>query len=147
MADLTVDRATPKRCVRGCIQVPVAANTYIPGGIMVATTTGSGGYAVPTPNAAGGIVLGVSKMACDNLTATHGAANSVAGAHFVEVEWGVFEFDASSVAITQPGTLMKAIDNHTVDETYDTNDIKAGILIRFISATKCEVLIDCPGLY
>jgi hypothetical protein len=138
MADLAVDRATPKRCIRGCIQVPVYANTKIYAGVIVAIN--SSGYAVNAPNASGARVVGVSKAQVDNTTATGGAGLS--GSKSVEVEWGIFEFDASSIAVTDVGAPMHAIDNHTIDETYATNDIQCGVLVRFISATKGEVLID-----
>jgi hypothetical protein len=121
------------------MQIPVYANTKIPAGVIVAIQA-SHGYAVPEPNASGCLVMGVSKAAVDNSTATGGAGLS--GSKFVEVEWGVFEFDASSIAVTDIGKAMHAIDNHTIDETYATNDIQCGVLVRFISATKGEVLID-----
>lgn len=50
---------------------------------------------------------------------------------------GVFEFDAVSITQAMVGSAMYAVDDHTVDDAADTNnDIKVGMLVKFVAATK-----------
>ena len=50
---------------------------------------------------------------------------------------GVFEFDAVSISPDMVGTPMYAADDHTFDDAAGpTNDIKVGLLVKYVSATK-----------
>lgn len=50
---------------------------------------------------------------------------------------GVFEFDATSVTQAMVGTDMYAKDDHTVDDAGGTtNDIKVGVLVKYVTDTK-----------
>ncbi len=50
---------------------------------------------------------------------------------------GVFEFDAVSISQDMVGAAMYAADDHTFDDAAGpTNDIKVGLLVKYVSATK-----------
>jgi predicted RecA/RadA family phage recombinase len=128
MAALTKDRATPYR--EGIeIEFPVAANSKIYSGSLVCANTS--GYAVPADDTAGLKFLGVALEQVDNT----GGAN---GAILLRLRrTGVFEFDAASITQTMVGSAMYAMDDHTVDDAAGaTNDIKVGVLVKYVSDTK-----------
>jgi len=128
MAGLTKDRATPYR--EGIeIDFPVAANTKIFAGSLVCAN--SSGYAVPAADAAGLKFAGVALEQADNT----GGAN---GAKKVRVRRvGVFEFDAASITQSMVGIAMYVVDDHTIDDAAGpTNDIRVGILVKYVSDTK-----------
>ena len=128
MAALTKDRATPYR--EGIeIEFPVAANSKIFSGSLVCANTS--GYAVPAADTAGLKFLGVALEQVDNT----GGAN---GAKIVRLRrtW-VFELDATSVTQAMVGTDMYAKDDHTVDDAAGTtNDIRVGVLVKYVADTK-----------
>jgi len=134
MAATTVDRMTPKRLVLGSFPVPCGAVKILKGTLVMLNTSG---YAVVGADTASNRVLGWAKAQCDN------SAGS-AGDKDVIVEFGIAEFAASSIAITNVGAQMYIVDNQTFDETTPANSVKCGILVRCISATKGEILI-LPG--
>ena len=127
MAALTKDRATPYR--DGIeIDFPVAANIKIYfGSLVCANTTG---YAVPAADTAGLKFAGVALEQADNT----GGAN---GAKTVRLRRsGVFEFDAASITQAMVGTAMYIVDDHTMDDaTGPTNDIRIGILVKYVADT------------
>jgi hypothetical protein len=128
MAGLTKDRATPYR--DGIeIDYPVAANTKIFAGSLVCTN--SGGYLVPAADAIGLKFAGVAIEQMDNT----GGAN---GAKKVRVRrTGVFEFDALSISQSMLGSSMYVMDDHTFDDSSGpTNDIRLGILVKYVADTK-----------
>jgi hypothetical protein len=128
MAALTKDRATPYR--DGIeIEFPVAANTKIYAGSMVCAN--ASGYAVPAADTAGLRFLGVALEQVDNT----GGAN---GAKKVRLRRsGAFEFDAASISQAMVGTSMYVMDDHTIDDAAGpTNDIRVGILVKYVSDTK-----------
>jgi predicted RecA/RadA family phage recombinase len=127
MAALTKDRATPYR--DGIeIDFPVAANTKIYAGSLVCANTT--GYAVPAADTAGLKFAGVALEQADNT----GGAN---GAKTVRLRRsGVFEFDAASITQAMVGTAMYIVDDHTMDDaTGPTNDIRIGILVKYVADT------------
>jgi hypothetical protein len=128
MAALTKDRATPYR--DGIeIDFPVAANIKIYAGSLVCSNTS--GYAVPAADTIGLKFLGVALEQVDNT----GGAN---GAKKVRVRRaGAFEFDAASITQTMVGTSMYVVDDHTIDDAAGpVNDIRVGILVKYVSDTK-----------
>lgn len=128
MAALTKDRATPYR--EGIeIEFPVAANSKIYAGSLVCADTN--GYAMPAADSPGLRFLGVALEQVDNT----GGAN---GAKTLRLRrTGVFEFDAASITQAMVGSTMYAVDDHTVDDAADTtNDIKVGMLVKFVATTK-----------
>jgi hypothetical protein len=128
MAALTKDRATPYR--DGIeIEFPVAANTKIYAGSLVCAN--ASGYAVPASDSAGLRFLGVALEQMDNT----GGAN---GAKKVRVRrTGAFEFDAASITQAMVGTPMYVVDDHTIDDASGPiNDIRLGILVKYVSDTK-----------
>ena len=128
MAALTKDRATPYR--EGIeIEFPVAANSKIYAGSLVCADTN--GYAMPAADSPGLRFLGVALEQVDNT----GGAN---GAKTLRLRrTGVFEFDAASITQAMVGSPMYAVDDHTVDDAADTtNDIKVGMLVKFVATTK-----------
>ncbi len=128
MAGLTKDRATPYR--DGIeIEFPVAANTKIFAGSLVCAN--ASGYAVPAADTAGLRFLGVALEQVDNT----GGAN---GAKKVRLRRaGAFEFDAASITQAMVGTSMYVVDDHTIDDAAGpTNDIRVGILVKYVSDTK-----------
>jgi hypothetical protein len=128
MAALTKDRATPYR--DGIeIDVPLAANSKIYAGSLVCANTS--GYAVPAADTAGMKFVGVALEQVDNT----GGAN---GAKKVRVRrQGTFEFDALSITQAMVGSSMYVMDDHTFDDaTGPTNDIRLGILVKYVADTK-----------
>ena len=127
MAALTKDRATPYR--DGIeIDFPVAANIKIYAGSLVCVNTT--GYAVPAADTAGLKFAGVALEQADNT----GGAN---GAKTVRLRRsGVFEFDAASITQAMVGNAMYIVDDHTMDDaTGPTNDIRIGILVKYVADT------------
>jgi hypothetical protein len=125
MSALTRDRATPYR--EGIeIEYPVAANTKIYAGSLVCIS--AAGYAVPAADTSGYRFAGVALEQVDNS----------AGGKSVRVRRaGVFEFDAVSITQDMVGAAMFAADDHTFDDAAGpTNDIKVGLLVKYVSATK-----------
>ncbi len=125
MSALTRDRATPYR--EGIeIEYPVAANTKIYAGSLVCIS--AAGYAVPAADTSGYRFAGVALEQVDN---SDGSKN-------VRVRRaGVFEFDAVSISQDMVGAAMYAADDHTFDDAAGpTNDIKVGLLVKYVSATK-----------
>jgi hypothetical protein len=128
MAALTKDRATPYR--DGIeIEFPVAGNTKIYAGSLVCANTS--GYAVPAADTAGLRFLGVALEQADNT----GGAN---GAKSVRLRRsGAFEFDAASITQAMVGTAMYVVDDHTIDDAAGpVNDIRVGVLVKYVADTK-----------
>lgn len=128
MAALTKDRATPYR--DGIeIEFPVAANSKIYAGSLVCANTS--GYAVPAADTAGLRFLGVALEQADNT----GGAN---GAKSVRLRRsGAFEFDAASITQAMVGTAMYVVDDHTMDDAAGpVNDVRIGILVKYVADTK-----------
>jgi predicted RecA/RadA family phage recombinase len=125
MSALTRDRATPYR--EGIeIEYPVAANTKIYAGSLVCIS--AAGYAVPAADTSGYRFAGVALEQVDN---------SEGGKSVRLRRAGVFEFDAVSISQDMVGAAMYAADDHTFDDAAGpTNDIKVGLLVKYVSATK-----------
>ena len=124
MSALTRDRATPYR--EGIeIEYPVAANTKIYAGSLVCVN--AAGYAVPAADTSGYRFAGVALEQVDN---------SDGGKNVRVRRAGVFEFDAVSISQDMVGAPMYAADDHTFDDAAGpTNDIKVGLLVKYVSAT------------
>jgi hypothetical protein len=128
MSALTRDRATPYR--EGIeVEYPVAANTKIYAGSLVCVN--AAGYAAPAADTSGFHFAGVAMEQVDNTGGSDGAKT-------VNLRRaGVFEFDAASITPAMVGTAMYAADDHTFDDAAGpTNDIKVGLLVKYVSATK-----------
>ena len=128
MSALTRDRATPYR--EGIeVEYLVAANTKIYAGSLVCVN--AAGYAVPAADTAGYQLAGVALEQVDNSDGSDG------GKTVRLRRTGVFEFDAVSISQSMVGLLMYAADDHTFDDAAGlTNDIKVGLLVKYVSATK-----------
>jgi len=89
------------------------------------------GYAVPAADTAGFKFLGVALEQVDNT----GGAN---GAKKVRLRrTGVFEFDATSITQAMVGSSMYVADDHTIDDAAGpVNDIRVGLLVKYVSDTK-----------
>ncbi|MBM4302074.1 MAG: hypothetical protein FJ121_11240 [Deltaproteobacteria bacterium] len=128
MSALTRDRATPYR--EGIeIEYPVAANTKIYAGSLVCIN--AAGYAAPAADTIGYRFAGVALEQVDNSSGSNGGKN-------VKLRRaGVFEFDAGSISQDMVGAAMYAADDHTFDDAAGpANDIKVGLLVKYVSATK-----------
>jgi hypothetical protein len=128
MTALSKDRATTYR--EGIeVEFPVAASTKIYAGSLVCANTS--GYAVPGADASGYAFLGVALEQVDNSTGADGAKQ-------VRVRRvGVFEFAAASISQAMVGSPMYAVDDQTFDDAAGpTNDVRVGVLVRYVSATK-----------
>ncbi len=135
MAALTADRNTINRGAGRIMEIPVAASTtiYAGGGVCVLAT----GYAVPAADTAGHITMGVAATAADN------SAGSAGDINVLVYQEGTFEFVAAGQTQANVGDLVYWSDDQTVaDAGTTTNDIPAGKIVKFISATAVEVLID-----
>jgi len=128
MSALTRDRATPYR--EGIeVEYSVAANLKIYAGSLVCVS--AAGYAVPAADTSGYRFAGVAMEQVDN-------SGGSAGGKTVKLRRaGVFEFDAVSITQDMVGAAMYASDDHTFDDAAGpTNDIKVGLLVKYVSATK-----------
>jgi|SRR3989339_1173041 hypothetical protein len=128
MSALTRDRATPYR--EGIeVEYLVAANTKIYAGSLVCVN--AAGYAVPAADTSGYQLAGVALEQVDNSDGSDG------GKTVRLRRTGVFEFDAVSISQSMVGLLMYAADDHTFDDAAGlTNDVKVGLLVKYVSATK-----------
>ena len=128
MSALTRDRATPYR--EGIeVEYPVAANTKIYAGSLVCNN--AAGYAAPAADTSGYQLAGVALEQVDNSDGSDG------GKTVRLRRTGVFEFDAVSISQSMVGLLMYAADDHTFDDAAGlTNDVKVGLLVKYVSATK-----------
>lgn len=128
MTALTKDRTTPYR--EGIeVEYPVAANTKIYAGSLVCVN--ANGYVVPAADTSGYLFVGVAMEQMDNSTGANGAKS-------VRLRrTGVFEFDAASITQAMVGAPMYAVDDHTFDDAAGpTNDVKVGLLVKYVSATQ-----------
>ena len=125
MPALNKDRATPYR--EGIeVALPVAAAVKIYAGSLVCVN--AAGYAVPAADTSGYRFAGVAMEQVDN---------SDGGKNVRVRRAGVFEFDAVSISQDMVGVAMYAADDHTFDDAAGpTNDIKVGLLVKYVSATK-----------
>lgn len=128
MAALTRDRNTFYR--EGVeIEFPVATNTKVYAGSLVCVN--SNGYIVPAADSPNFTFVGVALEQVDNGTGSNGDKS-------IRVRrTGVFEFNAVSITQAMVGSAMYAADDQTFDDAAGlTNDVKVGILTRYVSATK-----------
>jgi hypothetical protein len=128
MSGLTRDRATAYR--EGIeVEYPVAAATKIYAGSLVCVN--GDGYAVPAADTSGYRFVGAAMEQMDN-------GSGADGDKVVRVRrTGVFEFDAASITQAMVGEAMYAVDDHTFDDAAGpTNDVKVGVLTKYVSATK-----------
>lgn len=128
MAALTRDRATKYR--EGVeVEFPVAASTKIFAGSLVCVN--ANGFVTPAGDTAGYTFVGVAQEQVDNTSGSNGAK-------VVRVRrTGVFEFDAASLTQAMMGQPMYAVDDHTFDDAGGAiNDVKVGVLVKYVSATK-----------
>ena len=140
MAALSVDRMTKKKNAVKVSDQPVLAATKVYMGSLVAKTTASGGYAVPAADAAGGIVLGVAYAQVDNSAGASGDKS-------VELEHGIFSFVVTGTfTIANVGAIAYVADDQTVQAAIGTNSVKAGLFLKYVSATEAWVKIDMAGL-
>jgi predicted RecA/RadA family phage recombinase len=128
MAALTQDRATPYR--EGIeIEFPVAASAKIYAGSLVCAN--AQGFAVPATDTAGLKFLGVALEQVNNT----GGANGAKSLRLRRT--GVFEFNAASITQAMVGDPMYVKDDNTFDDAAGcTNDIRVGVLMKYVTDTK-----------
>lgn len=125
---LSANRHT-RKIVGDIIEIPVYAGAHIYAGGFVCVNTGHG-YAIPGADAAGNVCMGIAESEADN-------SNGLSGAMNVRVRRaGVFLLNATSIAITSQGVVMYVVDDQTFDETSPGNNVKAGVLVKYVSATQ-----------
>jgi hypothetical protein len=128
MSVLTRDRVTKYR--EGVeVEFPVAAATKIFAGSLVCVN--AEGLAVPAADTSGYTFVGVAQEQVDNNSGS-------AGDKVVRVRrTGVFEFDAANLAQAMVGQPMFAVDDQTfADAAGATNDVKVGVLVKYVSVSK-----------
>jgi len=140
MAGLTAKRDF--ECTNGeFFHFPMAADAKIYHGALVCADTN--GYAVPGADAAGLKFLGVAWCPSngDGVVDNTGGAN---GDKWITVaRTGIFEFDALSITQAMVGSAMYIVDDHTIgDASGPNNDIRVGILVKYVSDTKGWVDIN-----
>lgn len=123
MSALAADRDTTEY-PRKKFVYPVAAATQIFAGSAVAIN--ADGFAVPVSDAAGLVFVG---RALSNVNNT-----GLDGAALIEVDLGVFDFDASTQSQANVGDLVYFTDDHTVAATSDYK-VLAGIITEVRSAS------------
>jgi predicted RecA/RadA family phage recombinase len=128
MTALTRDRATAYR--EGLeMEFRVAAAAKIYAGSMVCLN--AAGYAVPAADTSGYRFAGVALEQADNSAGADGA-------QVVRLRRsGVFEFNAANLSQALVGNAMYAVDDQTfADAGGAANDIKVGVLVKYVAATK-----------
>lgn len=124
---LAANRYT-KKIVGDVIELPVYTGVHIYAGGFVCVNTGHG-YAIPGADASGNLCMGIAESEADN---TLGDSGDIT----VRVRrTGVFLMAATSIAITSQGVVMYVVDDQTFDETTPGNSVKAGVLVKYVSAT------------
>lgn len=109
------------------IEYPVAA-VKIYAGSMVCTN--AAGYAAPAADTVNFKLVGVALEQVDN-------SAGQAGDKTIRVRRaGVFEFKASSIAQSDVGKQMYVVDDETFDETNPGQGVIAGVLVKYVSATR-----------
>jgi hypothetical protein len=139
---LSADRMTPKQSIFGGCALPVYTETTIYAGSLVMVK--SDGYAYPASNSAtSNVVMGVAKKTVKNTAAAGGSGAS--GAKWVEVEWGIFDFAATSISQASVGLQMMVVDDQTFDET-GTNSVECGVCVELYpgSTTRGKIFLQ-PG--
>ena len=128
MSALTRDRATSYR--EGIeVEFPVAATTKIYAGSMVCVN--AGGYAAPAADTSGYRFVGVALEQVDNSSGANGAMWCGCG------ESGSLSSMPSPSPRPRWESAMYAVDDQTfADAAGATNDIRVGILVKYVSATK-----------
>jgi len=134
MPALNADRNTPVD-LGWSVTIPVAANTKIFAGSLVCAN--AGGFAVPAADTAGYKFMGVALEQMDNSSGANGAK-------VVRVRRaGSFLFDAASITQAMVGSPMYVVDDHTFDDASGPlNDIRIGLLVKYVSDTMGWVQID-----
>lgn len=119
--DIKTDKlGTPELATPPLYSLPVAANTILYGGTMVAADTN--GRAVPATTSAALMLVGLCDRQVNNLTTN--APFGAAGAQDVQLRTGVFYFaNDGTVAASMVGQPVFALDDNTVT----TNPTKAGV--------------------
>lgn len=131
MTATTVSIDTPRQ-EGDLIAYGVAASTKVPKGVL---TQLASGYLTSMTKAASLVFSGVSAEEADNsATATNGYIKGKV------YKTGVFEFVLSSAAVTDIGTEVYALDNHTVTKT-STDATKVGKIVNVVNTNKAIVNI------
>jgi len=128
----SADRFCDKQNIFGKKAYLMKASTTIYAGtmVMVDATTG---LAEPAADTANCHVMGV---ACKQVT------SGATGNYYIEVEYGEFLMNASSITQGGVGDKMYVVDDQTIDETSPANNVVAGVLTEYVSATKGWVLVS-----
>lgn len=116
---------------------PVADNVLIYKGALVMFLSG---YLVPGADTAGGICAGVALEHVDNTQTGHTAGGKrcrvLSGAHF--------QLTSSGLTQASVGAQVKISDSGTVLTT-TTNNVNAGRINEYVSATSAWVYVSTPG--
>lgn len=122
MTALAADRMTPERQL-GSAHLPVAANTRIFAGSLVAIN--ASGNAVPVTNTGSATTLRVIGRAADHVdNRTDVEGPGLAGSLSVKVEFGVFQWAnlSDSISLANLGSACYAQDDQTVALSSDGGD-------------------------
>lgn len=124
----------------GTYRLPVAASTTIYKGGMVCDN--GSGAAVPAADTAGYVVVGIALEHVDN-------SSGSAGDRYVNVLAGqAFELVTSGAGAGNIGDYAYVTDDQTVALVPNTNNVVAGVVSRYVSATSVYVYIpEAPWLY
>lgn len=133
MAALTADVQRTEKNGQ-VVAMPVKASTKIYKGALV--KIGADGFLAPQAAEAGAVHAGVAYEAVDNSSGANGDV-------VCRVERGrVFEMDGAG--FTQANLLapVYASDDNTVSTTQGANEVKVGVIVEVISASKVMVQQD-----
>jgi len=131
----TSNQNTPSKTI-GMFEYPVDGGSHIYKGTMVCVN--ASGFAVPAADTSGfSNVVGVADEEVD-------ASNDSDGVKKIRVVYGrAFRFAATGITQAMVGTTMLVKSDVEVDNS-SSNNIKAGMLIGFISTTEGWVFIGAP---
>lgn len=141
MAALTVDRDTliiAKPTLKG---YPVLNDTTIYKGSLVCLD--STGYAIPAADTSG--LSGVIGIADEQVASPSTDSD---GDKKIRIRSGeIYDFVATSITQAMLGTVMYVVDDQTFDDAAGaTNEIAAGILVEYISATRGKIFVPTGGM-
>ena len=116
------------------LSLPVLAAKHIYKGAVV--KIGAGGYLDATAAEASAFLAGVAYEEVDNTGLASGAKSCLV------ITRGVIEVVSTGLTIADMFSPVYSSDDQTVSTTQATNEIKLGIIVKVISATRAMVAFD-----
>lgn len=131
MAALTDNKEVLEKDARK-LAFPVVASDIIYKGAIVKVN--AAGYLAPAAAEAGAAFAGIAYEKCDN------SSGSAGDLECQVLREGVFKLEGAGFSQSDVGSAAYASDDQTISNTDGGNEIRVGVVVKFISAT--EVWVD-----